>query len=104
MGGSGRPALRRVPSGMYAYGVFPSPAPPQSPRIACPTSVKRHPAASMWGGHGIPAAMLYLTLKAVVSGALIAVASTLAKRYPGFGALIASLPGFGARHDMAMER
>jgi hypothetical protein len=36
--------------------------------------------------------MLYLTLKAVVSGALIAIASTLAKRYPGFGALIASLP------------
>ncbi len=36
--------------------------------------------------------MLYLTLKAAVSGVLIAVASTLAKRYPGFGALIASLP------------
>ena len=36
--------------------------------------------------------MLFLTLKAVVSGALIAVASTLAKRYLGFGALIASLP------------
>lgn len=36
--------------------------------------------------------MLYLALKAVISGVLIAVASTLAKRYPGFGALIASLP------------
>ena len=36
--------------------------------------------------------MLYLVLKAAISGALIAVASTLAKRYPGFGALIASLP------------
>lgn len=36
--------------------------------------------------------MLYLTLKSAVSGVLIAVASTLAKRYPGFGALIASLP------------
>ena len=36
--------------------------------------------------------MLYLTLKALVSGALIAIASTLARRYPGFGALIASLP------------
>ncbi len=36
--------------------------------------------------------MLYLALKAVISGILIAVASTLAKRYPGFGALIASLP------------
>ena len=36
--------------------------------------------------------MLYLALKAAVSGVLIAAASTLAKRYPGFGALIASLP------------
>lgn len=36
--------------------------------------------------------MLYLVLKAAISGVLIAVASTLAKRYPGFGALIASLP------------
>jgi len=36
--------------------------------------------------------MLYLALKAAISGVLIAVASTLAKRYPGFGALIASLP------------
>ena len=36
--------------------------------------------------------MLYLALKAVVSGILVAAASTIAKRYPGFGALIASLP------------
>jgi hypothetical protein len=36
--------------------------------------------------------MLYLALKAAISGALVAVASTLAMRYPGFGALIASLP------------
>ena len=36
--------------------------------------------------------MFYLILKAAVSGVLIAVASTLAKRFPGFGALIASLP------------
>lgn len=36
--------------------------------------------------------MLYLALKAAISGVLIAAASTLAKRYPGFGALIASLP------------
>jgi FtsH-binding integral membrane protein len=40
----------------------------------------------------VTAVMLYLALKAVISGVLIAVASTLAKRYPGFGALIASLP------------
>ena len=36
--------------------------------------------------------MLHLAIKAGMSGLLIAVASTLAKRYPGFGALIASLP------------
>src|ERR1700712_660606 len=36
--------------------------------------------------------MLYLAIKALISGALIAIASTLAKRYPGIGALIASLP------------
>ena len=36
--------------------------------------------------------MLYLALKALVSGILIAAASELAKRYPGFGALVASLP------------
>lgn len=36
--------------------------------------------------------MLYLALKAAVSGVLIAVASTVAKHYPGVGALVASLP------------
>ena len=36
--------------------------------------------------------MLALALKAAISGVLIAVASTVAKRYPGVGALIASLP------------
>jgi len=36
--------------------------------------------------------MIYLAIKAAISGMLIAVTSELAKRYPGFGALIASLP------------
>ncbi|MBS0478175.1 MAG: DUF3147 family protein [Proteobacteria bacterium] len=36
--------------------------------------------------------MFQLAVKSIVSGVLIAVASTLAKRFPGFGALIASLP------------
>ncbi|MDQ3245371.1 MAG: DUF3147 family protein [Pseudomonadota bacterium] len=36
--------------------------------------------------------MLYLALKAAFSGILIAIISEVAKRYPGFGALIASLP------------
>ncbi len=36
--------------------------------------------------------MLYLALKALVSGILIAVASEVAKRFPGLGALVASLP------------
>ena len=36
--------------------------------------------------------MLYLLIKAALSGAIIAIVSEVAKRYPGFGALIASLP------------
>lgn len=36
--------------------------------------------------------MLYLILKAALSGVLIAVISEVAKRSPGVGALIASLP------------
>jgi hypothetical protein len=36
--------------------------------------------------------MLWLAIKAAVSGILIAAISLVAKRYPGFGALIASLP------------
>jgi hypothetical protein len=36
--------------------------------------------------------MLYLLIKAIVSAALIMAASETAKRYPGAGALIASLP------------
>ena len=35
---------------------------------------------------------MFLALKALISGVLIAIVSTVAKRYPGFGALIASLP------------
>ena len=36
--------------------------------------------------------MLYLLFKAIISGILIAVASEVARRYPGWGALIVSLP------------
>lgn len=36
--------------------------------------------------------MLYLTVKALLSGIIIAVVSEVARRNPGFGALIASLP------------
>ncbi|MCW3847896.1 DUF3147 family protein [Sphingomonas sp. LB-2] len=36
--------------------------------------------------------MYYLAAKAIISGILIAAASEMAKRYPGTGALIASLP------------
>ena len=36
--------------------------------------------------------MLYLAAKSLISGVLIAFASETAKRYPGVGALIASLP------------
>lgn len=36
--------------------------------------------------------MLYLLIKAAISGIIVAIVSEVAKRYPGFGALIASLP------------
>ena len=36
--------------------------------------------------------MLQLTIKALVSGALIATASEIARRNPGWGGLVASLP------------
>jgi len=36
--------------------------------------------------------MLYLAIKALLSGVIVAAVSEIAKRYPGFGALIASLP------------
>ena len=36
--------------------------------------------------------MLYLVIKAAVSGILVALISEVAKRYPGLGGLIASLP------------
>jgi hypothetical protein len=36
--------------------------------------------------------MLYLATKALISGIIIAAVSEIAKRSPGFGALVASLP------------
>lgn len=36
--------------------------------------------------------MLYLFIKAAISGMIVAAVSEIAKRYPGFGALVASLP------------
>ena len=36
--------------------------------------------------------MLYLAVKAALSGIIIAIVSEIAKRNPGFGALVASLP------------
>ncbi|MBV8593277.1 MAG: DUF3147 family protein [Caulobacteraceae bacterium] len=36
--------------------------------------------------------MLYLAIKAAISGLIVAAVSEVAKRYPGFGALVASLP------------
>jgi len=35
---------------------------------------------------------MWFIVKAALSGLIVAVVSTIAKRYPGFGALIASLP------------
>lgn len=36
--------------------------------------------------------MLYLAIKAGISGIIVAIVSEVAKRYPGWGGLIASLP------------
>jgi hypothetical protein len=36
--------------------------------------------------------MLWLAIKALISGIIVAAVSEIAKRYPGFGGLIASLP------------
>jgi hypothetical protein len=36
--------------------------------------------------------MLYLFVKAALSGIIVAAVSEIAKRYPGFGGLVASLP------------
>jgi hypothetical protein len=36
--------------------------------------------------------LLYLLIKAALSGAIIAIASEVARRWPGWGALIVSLP------------
>ena len=36
--------------------------------------------------------MLYLAAKALISGVIVAVVSEVAKRYPGLGGLVASLP------------
>jgi hypothetical protein len=36
--------------------------------------------------------MLYLVIKAAISGVIVALVSEVARRYPGWGGLIASLP------------
>ncbi len=36
--------------------------------------------------------MLYLAIKAAISGVIVAAVSEIAKRYPGLGGLVASLP------------
>ena len=36
--------------------------------------------------------MLYLTIKALISGIIVAAVSVIAKRYPGLAGLVASLP------------
>lgn len=36
--------------------------------------------------------MLYLVFKALISGVVVAAVSQVAKRYPGFGGMVASLP------------
>src|SRR5690242_2842004 len=54
--------------------------PAQAPTIALRRAPRQ--AGAMW----------YLALKAAISGVLVAIVSEVARRYPGFGGLIASLP------------
>ncbi len=42
--------------------------------------------------------MFYLVVKALISGIVIAEASEVAKRFPGFGTLIDSLPLVSVAH------
>ena len=60
-----------------------------SPHV--PVKVCKRPIADV-GWEAYIAAVVYLLLKALLSAALIVAASETARRYPGFGALIASLP------------
>ena len=41
---------------------------------------------------GYSARMLYLAIKAAISGIIVAAVSEIARRYPGWGGLVASLP------------
>ena len=64
-----------------------------------PLRARRRPT---WGRSGGPfflrlrtvkgVAMLLFLIKAVISGLLVALISTIARRYPGWGGLLASLP------------
>jgi hypothetical protein len=48
------------------------------------------------------AAVLYLLVKAAVSGVIVAAVSEIARRYPGWGGLVASLPRSGVGFWAAM--
>jgi len=45
--------------------------------------------------------VIYLVIKALVSGAIVATISEVAKRYPGLGSLIAAA-GIGLGNDVAV--
>ena len=56
-----------------------------------PPSFGRSPSPSELG-EDIGARVLYLIIKAAISGAIVAIVSEVARRYPGWGGLLASLP------------
>src|SRR5438094_839209 len=58
---------------------------------APPPSFGRSPSPSELG-EDIGRAMLYLIIKAALSGIIVAAVSEIARRYPGWGGLVASLP------------
>ena len=46
----------------------------------------------MPGAGSLESRMLYLAIKALISGIIVAAVSVIAKRFPGIGGLVASLP------------
>src|SRR5207248_11724199 len=58
-------------------------------RTPPPASLVPLPTKS-WRGYRRP--MLYLVIKAALSGIIVAAVSEIARRYPGWGGLVASLP------------
>lgn len=61
-------------------------------RSPVPGQVARFSPSPADAGEDIGRAVLYFLIKAVLSGLIVAAVSEIARRYPGWGGLVASLP------------